>query len=88
MDKKKLTGIVATAAAVAFISIPITSTLAQASSHKMPCYGVNSCKGKGACKTASNACKGHNSCKGHGMKMMTEKTCKKMNGTTEEPSNQ
>ena len=30
------------------------------------CNGANSCKGKGACKTASNACKGQNACKGKG----------------------
>ena len=30
------------------------------------CMGINSCKGHGSCKTASNDCKGHNSCKGQG----------------------
>jgi hypothetical protein len=27
---------------------------------------MNSCKGKGGCKTADNDCKGKNSCKGKG----------------------
>lgn len=30
------------------------------------CFGSNSCKGHGSCKTASNDCKGMNSCKGQG----------------------
>jgi uncharacterized membrane protein len=85
MDKKKVSTIIATAAALAFVSAPMTSTLAQAGSHKVPCYGVNSCKAKSACKTANNACKAQNSCKGKGMKMMTEAKCKKMHGTMEEP---
>jgi hypothetical protein len=33
---------------------------------KHACKGINSCKGKGGCKTADNACKGKNSCKGKG----------------------
>jgi hypothetical protein len=33
---------------------------------KHACKGVNSCKGKGGCKTADNDCKGKNSCKGKG----------------------
>lgn len=86
MDKIKIAGILATAAAVAFVTAPITSTLAQADNHKVPCYGVNSCKTSSSCKTAANACKGMNSCKGKGVKMMTEKRCKKMHGTTEAPA--
>jgi hypothetical protein len=30
------------------------------------CKGMNSCKGKGGCKTGDNGCKGKNSCKGKG----------------------
>ena len=33
---------------------------------KVKCVGANNCKGKGACKSASNDCKGHNACKGKG----------------------
>jgi hypothetical protein len=33
---------------------------------KHACKGMNSCKGKGGCKTADNECKGKNSCKGKG----------------------
>lgn len=33
---------------------------------KHACKGMNSCKGKGGCKTEANACKGMNACKGKG----------------------
>ena len=33
---------------------------------KHACKGMNSCKGKGGCKTGDNGCKGKNSCKGKG----------------------
>ena len=51
------------------------------------CYGVNACKGKGACGgkvdacSGKNGCKavmscaGHNSCKGKGLIKMTKKDC-------------
>lgn len=85
MDKKKIASVIATAAAVAFVTAPFTSTVAQAA-HKVKCYGVNKCKGHSQCKTASNSCKGQNSCKGKGFIKTTEKHCKKMHGTTEEPT--
>lgn len=86
MKGNKLAGVIAAAAALAFVTAPVTSTLAQASS-KVACHGVNSCKGKGACKTADNSCKGQNSCKGKGVKMMkNEARCKKAGGTVETPA--
>lgn len=48
---------------------------------KVHCMGVNSCKGTGACKTASNACAGQNGCKGHGMMELTEADCTAKGGT-------
>jgi hypothetical protein len=33
---------------------------------KHSCKGLNSCKGKGGCKTGDNGCAGKNSCKGKG----------------------
>lgn len=71
--KHKLATTIATAAAIAFITAPITSTLASAHSSKVPCYGVKSCKS------------GKHDCKENGMKMLTAKQCKKMHGTTEMP---
>ena len=87
MSGKKLIGVsLATAAALAFASAPITSAFAAGSSDKVQCFGVNSCKGKSACKTAKNSCKGENACKGQGFMMKTAKKCKKAGGTTEQPA--
>ena len=83
--KSKLIGAIATAAAIAFVTAPVTSTLAQAKSAKVECYGVNSCKGKSACKTATNACKGQNSCKGKGAVKVSAKKCAKLGGSTTAP---
>ena len=48
------------------------------------CFGVNACKGKSACKTASNDCKGQNGCGKKGVMLMSAKKCAKKGGTTEE----
>jgi len=44
--------------------------------------GANACKGKGACKTATNACKGQNACKGKGFLEMSKAECDKVQGAT------
>jgi hypothetical protein len=48
---------------------------------KVKCSGINSCKGKGACGTATNSCSGQNSCKGKGWIEVGEKECKDKKGT-------
>jgi hypothetical protein len=48
---------------------------------KVHCQGVNSCKGKSACNSATNGCAGQNSCKGKGWIALTEKECKAKGGT-------
>lgn len=85
MTTRKMAGIIAAAAALAFVTAPVTSTLVLAHGKKVPCYGANACKGKSSCKTATSACKGKNDCKGKGAKMMTPKRCTKAGGTTEAP---
>ncbi len=78
---KKLTGAaLAAAAAGIFAMAPISGAVAGES--KVHCYGVNSCKGMGACKTATNACKGHNACKGTGFVSISAADCKEKGGTT------
>lgn len=85
MKSKKIAGIIAAAAAIAFVTAPVTSTLVQAKSKKVPCYGVNSCKGKSHCHTATSSCKGNNDCKGKGAVLKTPKQCKKAGGSIEAP---
>lgn len=48
---------------------------------KVHCYGLNACKGKAECKTATNECKGQNACKGMGFKGMSAKACLEQGGT-------
>jgi hypothetical protein len=84
INKKSLGTVIATAAALAFATAPFTSTVASAAGDDVHCYGVNSCKGTSACKTAKNECKGMNACKGSGFVMKSSDECKKLGGTTEE----
>lgn len=82
MTAKKLTGLMlATAAAGLFVAAPA----AMAAKHEgmVHCTGVNACKGKGECKTASNACKAQNACKGKGMMQMSAGDCKTKGGKVE-----
>lgn len=80
---KRISGIaLASAAAGLFASAPAIAEN-NAEQAKVHCTGVNACKGKSDCKTASNACKGKNSCKGHGFVALTEKACKQIGGTAE-----
>ncbi len=79
MKNKKLTGVVvATAVAGLFLSGHAiakekTKSMKEAKVH---CMGINSCKGKGMCKSDANGCKGENACKGKGwVGVKTEKEC-------------
>ncbi len=48
---------------------------------KVKCSGINSCKGTGACKSATSSCKGMNDCKGKGWIESSAKECKAKKGT-------
>jgi uncharacterized membrane protein len=52
-------------------------------SDKVHCHGVNSCKGKGGCKSADNTCAGKNGCKGKGWVEMSAKECTDKGGRVE-----
>jgi hypothetical protein len=81
-NAKMITGLAIAAAAAAMFA---TAPAAMAAQHegKVHCTGVNACKGKSDCKTASNACKGQNACKGKGMNVMSEKDCTAKGGKIE-----
>ena len=49
----------------------------------MQCAGVNACKGKSDCATATSACMGQNACKGQGWLKMAEKECLEKGGKVE-----
>ncbi len=72
----------AAVAAGLFATVTVGSAVA-ADEAKVHCTGVNACKGKTDCKSASNACKGENACKGQGFVSMTEKECVAKGGKVE-----
>ena len=70
MNLSKLTGIaLATAVAGLFTLASAAPAYAAGDVAKVKCEHSSSCKGQGACKTASNSCKGQNACKGEGFTM-------------------
>ena len=48
---------------------------------EIKCSGINSCKGTGACATATHACAGQNSCKGQGWVKASKADCDSKGGT-------
>jgi uncharacterized membrane protein len=53
---------------------------------KVKCYGVNACKGQGACGGKGHSCAGKNACKGQGYLELDKDECLKQGGRlTEEP---
>lgn len=78
-----LTGIVvATAVAGLFASGCKTTQSAAGGSGGgiVKCHGVNTCKGSGACKSATHACSGHNACKGKGWIKTSRSDCETKGG--------
>jgi len=81
---KKLSGIaLATAAAGLFAAASMTPAVAAKHEGMVHCLGVNACKGKSDCATASSACKGQNACKGKGFLAMSAKDCTAKGGKVE-----
>ena len=70
--------IAAMAAGLFSAAAPVIAHAADAA--KVHCEGVNACKGKGGCHSASNSCAGKNGCKGKGWMEMSEKECKDKGG--------
>ncbi len=70
----------AAAAAALFLSGAAGVAAADAKEAMVQCAGVNACKGKSDCATATSACMGQNACKGQGWLKMTEKQCLEKGG--------
>jgi hypothetical protein len=77
---------IALAAATLILAGAAVAPISHAEEAKGHCVGANACKGKGACKSASNDCKGHNACKGKGFLEMTKADCEKIQGASFEPA--
>ena len=50
------------------------------------CYGINACKGTGACGGKGHGCAGANSCEGKGWLSLPEGTCTKIKGGSLQPA--
>jgi len=90
MDEKKRSTMrvvsgaaLAAAAAGLFLAGTVGVTAAEKTEVKVQCTGVNACKGKSECATATSACHGQNACKGQGWLKMTEKQCLEKGGKME-----
>ena len=77
---------IAVAAAALILAGAVTGPASAATGEKGHCVGANACKGKSACKTASNDCAGLNACKGKGYLEMTKEECDKIEGAKFEPA--
>jgi len=76
--------LMATSVAALLVSGAVAVARADDSAGKVPCMGVNDCKGHGSCKSAQNDCKGKNGCKGQGMMMMSKEECNAKGGKVDE----
>ena len=83
MEKTKNKKQVLLAASVAGLLAMTGALVLPATAHAedVPCYGVNACKGTGACKGEANECAGKNACKGTGfIKVESKEACLGMQG--------
>jgi hypothetical protein len=72
---------IASAAAMLLISGSVTARAQDmGNSQQVTCFGINSCKGHGSCKSAQNDCKGKNACKGQGNTVTSAEDCNAKGG--------
>jgi uncharacterized membrane protein len=67
---------------LAAVGVAATGSRAQAAeeAEQVHCYGINKCKGTGACGGAGHSCAGENACKGQGFLDVEQDTCLKIEG--------
>ena len=68
----------AVAGMIAFAGAP--SSVSAEESENVNCYGVNKCKGVGACGGKGHSCAGENACKGQGYLKTDKETCLQIEG--------
>ena len=90
MHKNNLARSLALAATAAslFALAPLAARADAGSDALGYCYGVNACKGKSSCKTATSGCQGQNACKGQGfVDSVSAQTCSQLGGkfSTDDP---
>ncbi len=90
MNRESKTAKVLLASAVAgLLAAGSLATPARAAEEgKVKCYGVNACKGQGACGGKGHSCAGKNACKGQGYLEMSKDECLKKGGRLTEEAEQ
>jgi hypothetical protein len=81
--------VIASTAAMLLISGAVVARAddAKTAGKQVSCFGINSCKGLGSCKTAQNDCKGKNACKSQGNTMTSAEDCNAKGGKVITASN-
>ena len=74
-----MAGLLAAVGAAA-VSAETQTAGAPSADGKAPCYGINKCKGTGACGGKGHSCAGSNACKGQGYLELEKDTCLKIEG--------
>lgn len=74
-------GALVASAVAGFFAASMPGLVSAKETAKVKCSGINSCKGKGECKSAMSSCKGMNDCKGKGWVETSAKECKAKKGT-------
>ena len=81
MDKKKKMLIAASVAGLlATMGSGFLSQAQAAQGELEHCYGINACKGNGACGGKGSSCAGKNACKGTGWNYVAKGECEHMGG--------
>ncbi len=76
-------------AAAGLLTVAATlGTPSQAQAEEVKCYGVNKCKGTGACGGKGHSCSGHNECAGKGWTKVSKDDCTAKGGSTTPPADE
>lgn len=79
IDQKKML-VAASIAGLLAAAASIQAPVAQAAGENAACYGINACKGAGACGGQGHSCAGQNACKGAGFLEVPKDLCTKIAG--------
>ena len=88
MNAKKRALIAASVAGLMAAGAAAVTQPAQAADagKKVPCYGINKCKGTGDCGGKGHGCAGKNSCEGQGYVNLAKEDCLRIKGGSLTPA--
>ena len=87
MNAKKRALIAASVAGLMAAGAAAVTQPAQAvDAGKVPCYGINKCKGTGDCGGKGHGCAGKNSCEGQGYVNLAKEDCLRIKGGSLTPA--